>query len=202
MVTLRSLTSLGFTDTLTLSLSPSPTLSLSPSLPPPLSLSLPPSLSLSLSPEFHPSILGLTGSEEEIHTATKAYRVYYSIGPSENPDDYLVKVPLDEFSNPPDSIFYISPIEEFLTPIEEFLNPSNQFLSPVELTPFIPFSTPIDEFSNPSIFNFHPPPQVDHTIIMYLVDPKGEFSEYFGQNRTAEEIAHSIANHMLRYHSN
>ncbi|CAI8031331.1 Protein SCO1 homolog, mitochondrial [Geodia barretti] len=76
--------------------------------------------------------MGLTGSEEEIQTATKAYRVYYSIGPSENPNDYLV----------------------------------------------------------------------DHTIIMYLVDPKGDFREYYGQNRTAEEISHSIANHMLRYQRN
>jgi protein SCO1/2 len=82
--------------------------------------------------DFHPRLLGLTGTEEEVHQATKAYRVYYSIGPSDNPDDYLV----------------------------------------------------------------------DHTIIMYLVDPDGNFREYFGQNRTAEEISHSIANHMLQYQLN
>lgn len=44
--------------------------------------------------------------------------------------------------------------------------------------------------------------QVDHTIIMYLVDPEGNFREYFGQNRTTEEISHSIANHMIQYQRN
>lgn len=37
---------------------------------------------------------------------------------------------------------------------------------------------------------------------MYLVDPEGNFREYFGQNRTAKEISHAIANHMLRYQRN
>lgn len=41
--------------------------------------------------------------------------------------------------------------------------------------------------------------QVDHTIIQYLVDPSGEFAEYFGQNKTAEDIAAGITRNMLSH---
>ena len=40
--------------------------------------------------EFHPKLLGLTGSPEKIKEVAKAYRVYYSVGPADEEDDYLV----------------------------------------------------------------------------------------------------------------
>lgn len=46
------------------------------------------------------------------------------------------------------------------------------------------------------IFAFH---QVDHTIIMYLLNPEGEFIDYYGQNKTDEEVAGGIAAHMRKY---
>lgn len=56
---------------------------------------------------FHPRLVGLTGSAEEIATAAKAYRVYYAkSGGEEDADDYL----MDH-----SSIFYLmSPDGRFL----------------------------------------------------------------------------------------
>ncbi|CAL2031194.1 unnamed protein product [Caenorhabditis brenneri] len=40
---------------------------------------------------------------------------------------------------------------------------------------------------------------VDHTVIMYLIDPDGQFHDYYGQNRKAEEIANVIEMKVLKY---
>ncbi|KAK6020938.1 SCO1/SenC [Ostertagia ostertagi] len=40
---------------------------------------------------------------------------------------------------------------------------------------------------------------VDHTVITYLIDPDGLFHDYYGQTRTAEEIANIIEMKVLKY---
>jgi len=79
--------------------------------------------------EFHPRLIGLTGTHEMVKQCCKAFRVYYSNGPADDDNDYIV----------------------------------------------------------------------DHTIIIYLLNPDGEFVDYYGQTKDKMMISNSVMMHMGKY---
>ncbi|GFR70437.1 protein SCO1 homolog, mitochondrial [Elysia marginata] len=40
---------------------------------------------------------------------------------------------------------------------------------------------------------------VDHTIIIYLLNPRGEFVNYFGRSLSADNVYTAVAQHIARY---
>jgi len=72
--------------------------------------------------DFHPRIVGLTGSSDQIKQVTRSYRVYYNEAVHQEGEDYLV----------------------------------------------------------------------DHSIIHYLLDPKGKFVDFYGKNLTCDEMTQKM----------
>lgn len=40
---------------------------------------------------------------------------------------------------------------------------------------------------------------VDHSIIMYLINPEGDFVTFYGKNFTAEQLAQSVSEHIASW---
>jgi cytochrome oxidase Cu insertion factor (SCO1/SenC/PrrC family) len=91
--------------------------------------------------EFHPRLIGLTGTDEMIKHVCKGFRVYYSSGGHCPSHPMVPPGPADEDDD------YI----------------------------------------------------VDHTIILYLLDPEGGFVDYYGQTKTDEMVTSSVLMHMGKW---
>jgi protein SCO1/2 len=96
--------------------------------------------------EFHPRMIGLTGSEQAVTDAAKAYRVYFS-----RTDGGGGSGSGGATTSPSSSV---AENDDYL---------------------------------------------VDHSIITYLIDPKGEFVTFYGKNFDAKQLADSIGGHVMAW---
>ncbi|KAK2111131.1 hypothetical protein P7K49_010877 [Saguinus oedipus] len=146
--------------------------------------------------EFSPKLVGLTGTKEEIDKVARAYRVYYSPGPKDEDEDYI------KDKKDPESLIHQLPVAHPNSEMQRGWDVSLQcFVSAAPCGFSVTFEPGTrqqqknrekEEIERKTDVSY----RVDHTIIMYLVGPDGEFVDYFGQNKRNREIAGSIATHM------
>lgn len=127
-----------------------------------------PSVLKSYLSEFHPSIVGLTGTWEQIRQVCKAYRVYFSTPEGVKPGmDYLVD----------HSIYFYLMGGLSGTGVFRFFK--SHLSSALE------------------IFNpVHPNQRLTHYPFFSYADPEGDFIEAIGRQHSAEKAARIIKEHM------
>ena len=116
--------------------------------------------------DFHPRMLGLTGTPGQLAKIAKSFRVYFQgvdAGESGESEDYLGAL-----------------LRQARSAAGAVPNAAREQLPPRQ--PPHP----------PSL----PPLAVDHSIVMYLVGPDGSFLDFFVQSATASEVAAKIQAHM------
>lgn len=103
--------------------------------------------------EFHPNLLGLTGSVEQVSTlAMKCNRLWSGIA---------------------DMHKSVVPCRVCLLQVKSAAKAYRVYFTKTDDT---------QDYL------------VDHSIIMYLIDPKGKFVSFYGKNYTAEQLATAVGN--------
>ena len=121
------------------------------------------------SQDFHPSITYLTGTKDQVAVAAKAYRVYFSKVVNKICIKYNTLV-LPSSNSPPLASSLL-----FLPSLPPSLCQANE-----------------NEKDDEDYL-------VDHSIVLYLVNPEGEFVDFFTQRMEVKHIVDKIQHYACTY---